>query len=144
MIETTTERSSGTRTLGPGQLLVTGYGVFVVAATGRSAVQLATQASRAPLAYALSALAALVYWCGFVATLRAVRGRPVRAARAVAKVELAGVLVVGTASLLVPAAFPDATVWSAYGLGYAFVPLALPVAVLWWTRVSRPTSHPAS
>jgi hypothetical protein len=32
-------------------------------------------------------------------------------------VELAGVLIVGTLSLLVPAEFPDATVWSGYGAG---------------------------
>jgi hypothetical protein len=42
-------------------------------------------------------------------------------------VELIGVLVVGTLSLLDPAAFPDETVWSVYGRGYLFVPLVLPV-----------------
>jgi hypothetical protein len=42
-------------------------------------------------------------------------------------VELVGVLVVGTLSLADRAAFPDETVWSAYGSGYYFVPLVLPV-----------------
>jgi hypothetical protein len=49
-------------------------------------------------------------------------------------VELAGVLVVGTLSLLDRAAFPDETVWSAFGRGYGFVPLVLPVLGLLWVR----------
>lgn len=49
-------------------------------------------------------------------------------------VELAGVLLVGIASLAVPQAFPDATVWSLFGVGYGFVPLVLPVLGLWWLR----------
>ena len=40
--------------------------------------------------------------------------------------ELAGVLVVGATSLLVPEEFPDATVWSEFGAGYGYVPLVLP------------------
>jgi len=51
-------------------------------------------------------------------------------------VELVGVLVIGTASLIWPDAFPDATVWSAYGRGYGFVPLVLPVLGLLWLRRS--------
>jgi hypothetical protein len=49
-------------------------------------------------------------------------------------VELAGVLAVGTWSLLDRATFPDATVWSGYGSGYGFVPLVLPVLGLLWLR----------
>ena len=49
-------------------------------------------------------------------------------------VELAGVLAVGTWSVLDPASFPDATVWSTYGVGYGFVPLVLPVFGLLWLR----------
>ena len=37
------------------------YGVFALAATARSLVQLLTKADEAPLAYALSALRRLVY-----------------------------------------------------------------------------------
>ena len=48
--------------------------------------------------------------------------------------ELVGVLAVGTWSLTDRAAFPDATVWSAYGRGYGFVPLVLPVLGLLWLR----------
>jgi hypothetical protein len=49
-------------------------------------------------------------------------------------VELAGVLAVGTASVIDRTAFPDATVWSGYGQGYGFVPLVLPVLGLLWLR----------
>lgn len=33
--------------------------------------------------------------------------------------------------------FPDASVWSDYGIGYGFVPLVLPVAALLWLRHRR-------
>ena len=46
---------------GAGRVLVAVYGVFALAATARSLVQLFTKADEAPLAYALSALAAVVY-----------------------------------------------------------------------------------
>ena len=134
MAEVTTER-----TLGAGRVLVLVYGVFVVAAAGRSASQLATHAGRAPLSYALSALAAVMYAAGLVTTTRVERGRRGRAvlvARALAVAELVCVLAVGTASLVFPDAFPDRTVWSEYGMGYLFVPLALPVLVLLWLRGS--------
>jgi len=45
---------------GFGRVLVFVYGVFALAATGRSTLQLATKASDAPLPYALSAVAASV------------------------------------------------------------------------------------
>ena len=57
-----------------------------------------------------------------------------RIALAACTVELVGVLAVGAASLVVPDAFPDATVWSFFGIGYGFVPLALPVLGLTWLR----------
>ena len=108
---------------GPGRLLVAVYGVFAVAATSRAGLQLATVFSEAPLAYLLSAFAALVYLVATVALARSAR----RTAVLACAVELVGVLVVGTASLLLPDAFPDQTVWSSYGLGYGLVPLVLPV-----------------
>ncbi len=46
---------------GWGRVLVFVYGVFAVAATGRSLVQLGTDADRAPLAYSLSLVAAVIY-----------------------------------------------------------------------------------
>jgi len=120
---------------GPGRLLITVYAVFVIAATARSGVQLGTRFGEAPLAYLLSAFAAVVY---LVATVCLVRGS--RGSRQVATVsclvELCGVVAVGAASLLAPQAFPDATVWSDFGMGYGFVPLVLPALGLWWLRVT--------
>lgn len=119
---------------GPGRVLVAVYGVFAVAAGARSAVQIATRFEAAPLAYLLSALAAAVYLVATVALARSERALALVAC----SVELAGVLTVGTASLVVPAAFPDATVWSGYGIGYGFAPLVLPVLGLLWLRRTRP------
>ncbi len=44
---------------GPGRVLVAVYGLFALAATARAAVQIATKFHEAPLAYLLSALAAM-------------------------------------------------------------------------------------
>jgi hypothetical protein len=118
---------------GPGRLLVAIYGLFALSACARAGTQIATEFSRAPVAYVLSAFAGAVY---IVATVTLVNGS--RTARRIAvlscSVELAGVLVVGTWSVFDPASFPDATVWSTYGVGYGFVPLVLPVFGLLWLR----------
>jgi hypothetical protein len=118
---------------GPGRLLIAVYAIFALSATARSAVQLTTHFSKAPLAYLLSAFAAAVY---IVATVCLARGD--QASRRVATVsilvELVGVLAVGTWSLADPAAFPDATVWSDYGQGYGYIPAVLPLLGLWWLR----------
>ena len=118
---------------GPGRVLVAVYGVFALAAGARAAVQIAVQFDEAPLAYLLSALAALVYVVATVGLARGGRGGR-RTAVLACSVELAGVLVVGTLSLVDPAAFPDDTVWSGYGQGYGFIPLGLPVLGLLWLR----------
>jgi drug/metabolite transporter (DMT)-like permease len=121
---------------GPGRLLVTLYAIFTVGAASRSLYQLSTRFDEAPLAYVLSAVAALVY--AFL-TAALVRGgeRARKAAIGCCVAELAGVLTVGTWTLVDPSAFPDATVWSDYGMGYLFIPLALPVTGLLWLRGSR-------
>ena len=81
----------------------------------------------------LSALAAVVYVAATIAL--ASRGpRAHRAAVACCSFELFGVLAVGTYSLLDRSAFPDATVWSDYGMGYLFIPLVLPVLGLLYLR----------
>jgi hypothetical protein len=116
---------------GPGRMLIAVYGIFAVAATARSAVQLATRFEQAPLAYVLSAFAAVVYVVA-TAALAGVVSR--RVAYLACGVELAGVVVVGAASLVFADAFPDATVWSDFGGGYVFVPLVLPVLGLLWLR----------
>ena len=121
---------------GLGRVLVALYALFAVAATSRAAVQIATRFGEAPVAYLLSAFAALVYVLATLGLGR--RGPRWRAlAWAACSVELAGVLVVGTLSLADRAAFPDSTVWSAYGQGYLHVPLVLPVLGLVWLRRER-------
>jgi hypothetical protein len=122
---------------GPGRILVAVYGIFTLAACARAGVQLATRFSEAPLAYLLSALAGVVY---LVATLTLGRGGRTswRVALVAIVIEAIGVLAVGTASLVDPAAFPRATVWSAYGIGYGFVPLVLPFLGLAWLINTRP------
>ena len=127
---------------GPGRLLVAVYAVFALSATARSGVQIATEFHVAPLAYALSAVAAVVY---VVATIGLARGSVIsrRVAGAAIAVELVGVLAVGTLTVADADLFPDQTVWSDYGAGYGYVPLVLPIlglVWLWHTRETR-TSH---
>src|SRR5215469_12082768 len=108
--EPAASRPDSTRT-GPGRVLIAVYAVFALSASARAGVQIATKFSHAPVAYALSAFAAVVY---ILATVTLAAGGP--AARRIAvvscSVEFAGVLAIGTWSLLAPATFPDATVWS--------------------------------
>jgi hypothetical protein len=124
---------------GPGRALVAIYGVFALAACSRAGVQLATRYHEAPLAYLLSAVAGVVY---VVATITLARGTQAsrRLALVAILIELVGVLSVGTASLVDPGAFPRATVWSLYGIGYGFVPLVLPFAGLAWLWRTRAPS----
>jgi len=123
------------RARGLSRLLVVLYAIFAIAATSRSAVQLATRFDEAPVAYLLSAFAAAVYIVATVALAMGDRGR--RIATLAIGFELAGVLIVGTLSVIDPALFPRATVWSYYGAGYLLIPLVLPIVGLWWLRRSR-------
>lgn len=122
---------------GWGRALVFTYGVFAVAATGRSLVQLGTDADRAPLAYSLSLFAAVVY---LVATSCLLLGGRAgwQVALIAVSIELLGVLSVGALSYAAPDLFPDKTVWSHFGQGYAFLPLVLPFAGLAWLRHTQP------
>lgn len=121
---------------GFGRVLVVIYAIFAIAATARSVVQLATRFTEAPVAYLLSAVAAVIY---LVATIALARGdrTSTRVATIAITIELIGVIVIGAVSLLAPDYFPRATVWSAFGRGYLFIPLALPIIGLWWLRRSR-------
>jgi hypothetical protein len=121
---------------GPHKVLLAFYALFVLAAGARSGVQLATDAGRAPIAYTLSAVAALTYAAGWVAIRRASVGRT-GFASVMLWVELSGVFLVGTLSLVKRDWFPDASVWSDYGIGYGFVPAVLPVAGLLWLRKQK-------
>jgi hypothetical protein len=135
---TLSERSVSTRT-GFGRILVFVYGVFALAATARALVQLATQASTAPVAYALSLFSGLVYIVATWALATDRRG----VALVTICVELTGVLVIGTLSH--PDDIDRASVWSDYGNGYGFVPLVLPFLGLWWLyRLARLSSAESS
>lgn len=120
---------------GPGRLLLSLYGVLTVAALSRSVFEISTRFHEAPLAYLLSLAASVIY---AVITVALWRGG--EAARRVAlvscTVELVGVIAVGTLTIVDSSAFPDATVWSDYGIGYFFLPLTLPVGGLAWLRHS--------
>lgn len=136
-----TDHDPSSTNRGFGRVLVFVYGIFALAATARSAVQLATKASDAPLAYSLSAFAGVVY-C--VATWALATNRR-RLARTAVLVELVGVIGVGTWSVLAPGDFPDQTVWSDFGQGYGYVPAVLPFVGLWWlSRRADPTRDPRS
>jgi hypothetical protein len=119
---------------GFGRLLVVVYAVFALSATARAGYQLVTEFDEAPLAYALSAFAAVVY---VVATVALARGAH-RLATIAVGIEAVGVLLVGALSLLLPDLFAKPSVWSEFGRGYGFVPLVLPFVGLWWLRRTGP------
>ena len=124
------DRSERSTAAGPGRVVVAVYAVFALAASARAAVQILTRFGEAPLAYSLSAFSAAVYLLATVAFARNAR----RWAWVACSIELAGVLLIGATSLVRPEDFPDETVWSAFGSGYLFIPLVLPVLGLLWLR----------
>ena len=130
---------------GFGRLLVLVYAVLALAATARASYQLLAHGDQAPLAYALSLLAGIVY---IVATIALARGggRWRTVAWIACAFELVGVLAVGIATIVDASAFPESTVWSSFGQGYGYIPLVLPMVGLFWlwrTRGHEPTStHP--
>ena len=121
---------------GPGRILIAVYGVFALSATARAGVQIATKFDEAPIAFLLSALAAVIYCAATFALAKATKVSR-RVATAAIVVELIGVLAIGAFSYAVPDDFPDSTVWSHFGQGYGFVPLVLPVLGLLWLRRTR-------
>lgn len=125
------------RVSGIGRVLIMVYGVLALAATGRSFVQIVSKFDEAPVAYALSALAAVVYIVATIALIN--RGAAwYRVAWITIGFELLGVLVIGTLSLVDPQLFPHDTVWSFYGRGYLFIPLVLPILGMWWLTRHAP------
>ena len=87
------------RSTGVGRVLVAVYAILAIAATGRSVFQIIDRFDEAPIAFSLSALAAVVY---IVATLALALGWR-RVALLTICFELAGVLVIGTVSIVAPA-----------------------------------------
>ncbi len=137
--------ANSARVTGIGRVLIVVYGFLALAATGRSVVQILTKFSEAPLAYSLSALAAVVYivaTVSLVAPGRSARSHAAwyRVAWATITFELLGVLVIGVLSIADAALFPHDTVWSVFGRGYVFVPLILPVLGMVWLTKHRPSA----
>ena len=126
---------------GFGRVLVVIYAIFAIGATSRSVLQIVRRFDEAPVAFSLSAFAAIVY---VIATVALARGHATsrKVAYIAITIELVGVLLVGMISVIWPEAFPRASVWSYFGMGYLFIPLVLPVLGLWWLR--RSTSAPVS
>lgn len=131
---------------GVGRLLVLVYGILALAATGRTVFQILDRFGEAPVAFTLSGLSAVVYIVATIALIARGRGW-YRVAWIAIGFELVGVLVVGTITLVAPdllgAGTGDpfgraSTVWSVYGAGYLFIPLALPVLGLWYLATHRP------
>lgn len=132
------EVSPRPRMTGIGRVLVIVYAVMAMASTGRSFVQIVRAFDEAPLAYTLSAIAAVVYILATLALILAGRPGWYLVAWIAIVFELTGVLVVGTLSIVMPELFDHASVWSWFGMGYIFVPLVLPLFGIWWLIVHRP------
>jgi hypothetical protein len=131
--------TASSRAVGVGRVLIAVYAILALAATARSAYQIATKFEVAPVAYLLSALAGVVYIAATVALLG--RGTTwYRIAWITIVFELVGVLTVGTLSLVDGVLFPADTVWSFYGRGYLFIPLVLPVLGMLWLYRRRPSA----
>jgi hypothetical protein len=123
---------------GIGRVLVVVYGILAVGAFGRSLVQVIERFDHAPLAFTLSALSAVVYIIATLALIFAGSTVWYRIAWVAISFELVGVLAIGTLSLIRPDLFPEATVWSFFGMGYLFIPLVLPFLGLWWLITHPP------
>ena len=137
-MSTATPAAVKSRRSGAGRILIAVYLVLALASSGRSFYQLVAKFDQAPVAYTLSAVAAVVY---ILATIALIAPGPAwyRVARITIWFELIGVLTVGTLSLIVPGMFAHPSVWSFFGAGYLLIPLALPIWGLVWLR-----RHPES
>ena len=146
--------STRRRLRGPARILVAVYAVLAAAATGRSVFQIIDRFEQAPIAYSLSAVAAVVY---ILATL-ALALRWDRLAWLTIGFELVGVLAIGTVSLVAPellglgdvalldrAFGREGTVWALFGAGYVGVPLVNPViGLVYLARSRRRAAEPAA
>lgn len=135
--------ATSSRLAGLGRVLVAVYLILALAATFRSFFQIIRKFDEAPVAYLLSALAGVVY---IVATIALTRKGQLwrRVAWGALIFELAGVLIVGTLSLVAPQWFAHPSVWSWFGMGYVFIPLVLPVLGLIWLSKTSPTREAVS
>lgn len=120
------------RIYGAGRVLIAVYGILAIGATSRAVYQILTVYSTGKVPITASAVSAVIYVLATVALI--LPGRFwYRVAWVTISFELAGVLIIGTLSLLFPAvwaptkALAFGTVWSYYGVGYILIPLVLPV-----------------
>ncbi|MEO0061440.1 MAG: hypothetical protein RL343_1058, partial [Actinomycetota bacterium] len=123
--------STKPKSLGIGRLLIAVYAIFAVSSSARAIYQLATKFSDAPVAYSLSALAAVIY---IVATIALARNSLKTLALFTIAFELVGVITVGILSLTQPELFAHPSVWSKFGQGYGYIPFVLPILGLLWLR----------
>ncbi len=122
------------KSMGIGRLLIAVYAVFALSATARASYQLLFEFNQAPVAYSLSALAAVIY---ILATIALSRSGQLwrRIAWGSVVFELLGVITVGILSLLLPQYFAHPSVWSEFGAGYAYIPAILPIlGIIWLAR----------
>jgi hypothetical protein len=129
------------RTSGAGRTLIVFYFIMTIAALARSLFEIVAHFDVAPLAYLLSLFSGVVYLIATIALITPGR-TPFRIAQVAITIELIGVLVVGTLSVLDLSLFPfsgdRSTVWAYYGLEYLLIPLALPILGLLFLRSQRP------
>lgn len=119
------------KSLGIGRVLIAVYAVFAISATARASYQLFREFDQAPMAYSLSAAAAVIY---ILATIALAKKNLHKLAIATIIFELIGVIIVGVLSYSHPELFAHPSVWSKFGQGYGYVPLILPILGLLWLR----------
>ena len=123
---------------GFGRMIVAIYAILAISATARAVWQLADHGATAPVPYALSLFAGIVYLIATVALAKGT-GRWRVVAWIAVTFEAVGVLAVGFGTLAFPGSFPDQTVWSGFGQGYGYIPLILPfVGMFWLWRTQAP------
>jgi hypothetical protein len=136
----TETRAARPRTSGAGRTLIVFYFVMWIAALARSVYEIVVHFDVAPFAYLLSLFAGLVYLVATIALITPGR-TAFRIAQVAITIELVGVLVVGTLSVVDLSLFPfsgdRSTVWAYYGLEYLLIPLALPILGLLFLRSQR-------
>jgi hypothetical protein len=129
------------RTSGAGRTLIVFYFIMTIAALARSVFEIVAHFDVAPTAYLLSLFSGVVYLIATIALITPGR-TPFRVAQVAITIELIGVLVVGTISVVNLSLFPfsgdRSTVWAYYGLEYLLIPLALPILGLLFLRSQRP------
>jgi hypothetical protein len=146
MSATETPKTPSRRALGIGRVLITVYAILAIGATSRAVFQIVQYWSipTARLPIALSAVSGVIYILATVALIAPGR-RWYRVAWVTISFELAGVLIIGTLSLVDPVLFAgpantdvsDGTVWSFFGIGYLFIPVVLPILGMLWLRSRR-------